>query len=171
MESLRSDIRSAIRIVRRAPGFSLVIIAVLALGIGSNTALFSALDQTVIRPLPYADPNRLVALWEDFTAFGVSKGRVSPATFLDWRKRTRAFEEIAAYAGPRSMDISGGGAPEELLGMSVTANFLPMLGVQPLLGRTFLSTEEGPESKVAVLSFGLWQRRFGATRSYLVSRC
>ena len=73
-------------------------------------------------------------LWEDFSAFGTAKNRVSPATFLDWRKRTQSLQEIAAYAGGRNMDLAGDGAPEEVLGLSVTANLIPMLGVQPLLG-------------------------------------
>jgi putative ABC transport system permease protein len=156
-----ADFRHAIRIFRRAPGFSLAVVGALALGIGANSAIFSALDQTVIRPLPYREPARLAMLWEDFSAFGVPKSRVSPATFLDWRKRTRIFEQVGAYGGPRNMDMSGAGPPEEVLGLSVTANLLPMLGVSPLVGRTFLKSEEGPETKAVVLSYRLWQRRFG----------
>ena len=161
MGAASADLRHSIRLLRRAPGFALAVVGALALGIGANTAIFSALDQTVIRPLPYRQPDRLAMLWEDFSAFGVPKGRVSPATFLDWRRRTRTFEQVAAYAGPRNMDVSGGGPPEEVLGMSVTANLLPLLGVPPLAGRTFSQSEEGPDRKVIVLSYRLWQRRFG----------
>ncbi len=161
MGAFLSELRYALRLLRRSPGFTFAVVAVLALGIGSNAAIFSALDQIVIRPLPYRAPDRLVTLWEDFSAFGQAKNRVSPATLLEWRARSRTLEQIAAYAGPRNMDLSGGGQPEEALGMSVSANLLPMLGVQPLLGRVFSSGEEGPEAKVAILSYRLWQRRFG----------
>jgi putative ABC transport system permease protein len=92
MESLPADFRYAIRLLSRAPGFTLAVVVILALGIGSNSAIFTALDQIVIRPLPYADPDRLAMLWEDFSAFGVPKQRVSPATFADWRKRTQVFQ-------------------------------------------------------------------------------
>jgi len=160
MESVLSDLRYAIRILARSPGFTLGVVTVLALGIGSNAAIFSAIDQTVIRPLPYHDPSKLVMLWEDFSAFGVPKSRVSPGTFIDWRRRSRAFDEIAAY-GIRDIDLSGGGPPEQVLGLAVTSNLLPMFGVQPLLGRTFASYEERPGTKAVVLSYRLWQRRFG----------
>jgi predicted permease len=155
------DIRYAVRLFARAPGFALAVVVVLALGIGSNSAIFTILDRTMIRPLPYADPDRLAMLWEDFSAFGSPKNRVSPGTFFDWRKRTQVFEEMAAYAGGRNMDLAGGGPPEEVLGLSVTANLIPLLGVRPLLGRTFYADEEGPETKAVVLSYSLWQRRFG----------
>jgi predicted permease len=160
MKTVLSDVRYAVRILARSAGFTFGVVTVLALGIGSNAAIFSALDQTVIRPLPYHDPSKLVMLWEDFSAFGVPRSRVSPGTFLDWKKRTRAFDEIAAYA-IRGFDLAGGGRPEQVLGLAVTSNLLPLLGVQPLLGRTFASNEEGPETKAVVLSYRLWQRRFG----------
>src|SRR6202035_5532220 len=122
------DLRYAIRLLSRAPGFTLAVVLVLALGIGSNSAIFTVLDKTVMRPLPFADPNRLAMLWEDFSAFGSPKNRVSPGTFFDWRKRTQVFKEIAAYAGGRNMDLAGG-TPEEVFGLSVTANLIPLLGV------------------------------------------
>src|SRR5579883_1535267 len=95
-----------LRGIARSPGVSAAIVGMLALGIGSTCAMFTALDQTVIRPLPYADPGRLAMVWEDFSAFGVPRNRVSPGTFLDWQRRTRTFESLAAYAGPREMDLS-----------------------------------------------------------------
>jgi putative ABC transport system permease protein len=157
-----SDVRYTVRVLSKAPGFTLAVVLVLALAIGSNSAIFSALDQIVIRSLPYADPDRLVMLWEDFSAFGVAKNRVSPATFLDWRRRNQAFEDIAAYAGPATMDLSGGGPPEEVLGQSVTANLLSLVGVPAMLGRTFRPDEEHVDSLVVVLSHRLWQRRFNS---------
>src|SRR5262249_14863011 len=161
MQNLLSDALYSLRLLRRAPGFALAVILILALGIGANSALFTALDRTLIRPLPYASPDRLMMLWEDFSAFGAPKQRVSPGTFLDWKKRTHAFDEVAAYGG-RVFNLSGDGAPEEVLASGVTANLLPMLGVRPLLGRTFTPDEDAPGNKTVVLSYRLWARRFGA---------
>src|SRR5580704_4052127 len=161
---MRSDIRYALRVLGRAPGFTFTVVLVLALGIGANSAIFSAVDTALIRPLAYRDPGHLAMLWEDFSAFGVPKNRVSPATFLDWGKRSQTFEEIAAYAGPATMALggsaAGSGTPEEVIGQSVTWNLLSMLGISPVAGRTFLKQEEHPDSDVVVLSHGLWQRRF-----------
>jgi hypothetical protein len=106
VETVGQDVRYATRMLGRSPGFTIAVVLFLALGIGANSAVFSALDQTVIRPLPYADPGRLAMLWEDFSAFGVVKNRVSPATFLDWRKRSQTFAEMAAYVGAGTMDLS-----------------------------------------------------------------
>jgi putative ABC transport system permease protein len=160
MHNLLADARHSLRLLRRAPGFALAVILILGLGIGANSALFTALDHALIRPLPYANPDRLMVLWEDFSAFGVPQQRVSPATFLDWKKRTHAFDEVAAYGG-RVFNLSGGGTPEEVLGSGVTANLLPMLGVRPLLGRTFTPDEDAPGNKTVVLTHRLWTRRFG----------
>ena len=167
MEALLADLRYSVRLLLRAPAFALAVIVILALGIGANSALFTALDRTVIRPLPYSDPDHLAMLWEDYTAFGVPKNRVSPGTFLDWRKRTQTFAEIAAYSGPGELDLAGGGPPEEVLGPRVTTNLLAMLGVPPLLGRTFTEEENSPDAKAVVLSYRLWQRRFGGDRDLL----
>jgi putative ABC transport system permease protein len=164
MSATLVDIRHSARVLRRAPGFALAVIVILALGIGANSALFTAVDQTVIRPLPYANPDRLVMLWEDFSTFGVPKQRVSPGTFMDWKRHTQAFDEIAAYGG-RVFNLSGGGPPEEVFGEGVTANLLPMLGVPSLLGRTFTPDEDAPGNKTVVLSYGLWKRRFAGDAS------
>jgi len=166
MQSLIADIRYALRLLARSPGFTIAVVLVLALGIGANSAIFTALDRTVIRPLPYSDPDRIAAVWEDFSAFGSPKSRVSPATFVDWKKRNQAFADMAAY-GARSADLSGGGAPEEVQGLAVTANLFPLLGVTPLLGRTFDKSEESPETRAVVLSYRLWQRRYAGDRNLL----
>jgi len=161
LATIVQDIRYAVRRLISAPGFTVATIVILALGIGANSALFTALDRTVLRPLPYPNPDRLVALWEDYSALtGSPKNRVSPGTFVDWRKRAQTFEEIAAYSGPTVRDLSGGGTPEEIRGVNVTAGLLPMLGVQPLLGRTFTEPENAPGVKLVVLGYRLWRRRF-----------
>jgi predicted permease len=159
MEPLLSDLRYAIRLLLRSPGFAIAVILILALGIGANAALFTALDRTVIRPLPYSDPDHLAALWEDFSAFHVPKNRVSPATYLDWQRRSRIFEGIAAWGGAE-VNLAEGGPPENVIGSRVSANLLPMLGVAPMLGRTFTAAENVPGVNAVVLSYRLWQRRF-----------
>jgi len=166
---MRSDLRYALRLLWRSPGFTFAVIFVLALGIGANSAIFSAVDQLVIRPLPYPGSARLTMLWEDFSAFGVPRNRVSPATFLDWRRRSQVFSDMAAWAGPATRDLAGSGPPEEVLGQSVTANLLSLLGTPPLLGRTFRPEEEHEDSDLVVLSYTLWQRRYSGD-PHLVGR-
>jgi predicted permease len=145
--------------------FTLAVSAVMALGIGANAAVFTALDQTVIRPLPFRDPERLVMLWEDFSALGRSpKQRVSPATFMDWRALNRSFEGVGAFALD-GRTLSADGVPREVHGARVTANLLPLLGVGPLLGRTFSADEESQASGPVILGFNLWQGQYGGDPS------
>jgi putative ABC transport system permease protein len=164
MATLFADVRYAMRLLSKAPGFALAVVIVIALGIGANSAIFTLVDKTVIRPLPYRDSDRLAMLWEDFSAFGTPTQRVSPATFLDWRGRNQVFESMGALLGS-AMNLSGGGAPEQVLGVAVTSNLIPTLGVSPILGRTFSASEEAPGTREVILSFRLWQRRFGGDRS------
>lgn len=164
MNAVLVDMRHSLRLLRRAPGFAIAVIAILGLGIGANSALFTALDRTVNRPLPYSNPDGLFMLWEDFSAFGVPKMRVSPGTFMDWKRHTQAFEELAAY-GAREFNLSGSGPPEEVSGAGVTANLLPMLGMPPMLGRTFTPGEDAPGNRTVVLSYRLWKRRFAGDAS------
>jgi len=161
-----ADLRCAVRLLRSAPGFTLSVVLVLALGIGANAAVFSALDQTVIRPLPFADPDRLAMVWEDFSAFGTAKNRVSPATFFDWKRRTHGFADLAAMR-VSVMNLAESGAPEEVLGAAATANLLPLLGIDPRLGRVLSIEEESPGHHVVVLSDRLWRRRFGGDAQLL----
>src|SRR5690242_12208300 len=156
MSGLLVDARYAVRLMRRAPAFSAGVVAILSLGIGVTTALLSAFDQIVVRPLPYAEPARLAMIWEDFSAFGTPKTRVSPATYLDWTVRARSFEAFAALRGS-VMNLSESGPPEEVAGYGVTASLFPLLGVVPLIGRTISQDEEPPGHQVVVLSYNLWQ--------------
>ena len=161
MRTLAADLRYASRVLRRAPAFTATVVVILAIGIGANAAVFSALDQTVIRPLPYRDPGRLAMIAEDFSAFGMPKNRVSPATFLDWQRRTRAFEGLAAMR-LAVMNLAESGAPEQVLGVAACANLLAIVGVQPIAGRTFDADEEAADRRVVVLSELVWRRRFNA---------
>jgi predicted permease len=155
------DVRSGLRQIRRNPGFSAIAIATLALGIGANAAMFSAVDAVLIRPLPYADATRLVMVWDDSTRTGGdAKFFSTPAEWHAWRRDNTVFTDIAA-SQPADAVLSGAGAPEELPARKVSGNFCSVLGVHAQLGRVFTADEDARAVKVVVISHGLWQRRFG----------
>ena len=166
-ERLLRDVRHALRQIRRNPGFSAIAIATLALGIGVNTAMFSAVDAVLLRPLPFADADRLVMVWDDNTKTdSAARFFSTPAEWGEWRRRNTVFTDIAA-TDPGSVTVSGDGEPEELPGRRVTGNFWTVLGVQPLLGRVFTEEEDAQGARVAVISHGLWQRRYGGSPAVL----
>jgi len=163
LDSLEQDGRYALRQIRRNPAFSAIAIATLALGIGVNTAMFSAVDAVLIRPLPYADGGRLVMVWDDNSRVGDSKHFFStPPEWYEWRRHNTVFTDIAATQ-PGDAALSGNGEPEELPARKVTGNFWNVLGSAPLLGRVFTEDEDARGDRVVVISYGLWQRRFGAS--------
>lgn len=160
---LARDIRYAARLLLRAPGFAAIALLTLALGIGANTAMFSVLNAVLLRPLPYADPDRLVLVGEPGRARSVSN--VGYTTFLDWRERSRGFDEMALIRSWIPTLITNG-EPERINGLRVSANFFHMLGVQPALGRDFTAAEDTPDRwRAVILSDGLWRRRFGGNPS------
>lgn len=148
-----------LRFLWNQPGFSALAILTLALGIGVNVALFSALEAVVINPLPFPDADRLVAVYEDSSFVGYKKNTPSPANFLDWRREAKSFEDMAATRGCRAV-LSGDGAPEDLPCRNVAWNLWPMLGVKPILGRWFTAAEDHPQPDVVMISEGLWTRRY-----------
>ena len=161
LEQLARDLSLALRQIRRNPGFSAIAIATLALGIGVNTAMFSAVDAVLIRPLPYADADRLVMIWDDIEPDGDSaKFFSTPPEWYEWRRHNTVFTDIAATQ-PGDATLSGDGEPEELPARKVTGNFWSVLGARPLLGRVFTEEEDARGVRVVVISHGLWQRRFG----------
>lgn len=164
MEFLLSNLRSAFRQMKRNPGFFAVAIAALALGIGANTAIFSAVEAVLLRPLPYAQPGRLVMVWEDASFVGFAFNTPAPANYMDWKARNDVFTDMAATRSS-NRSLTGDGAPEQLFGERVTPNFFDLLGMQPALGRTLTAEEDKAHSAVVVLSYGLWQRRYGADKS------
>jgi hypothetical protein len=166
LEQLTRDARYGVRQVRRNPAISGIAIATLALGIGVNTAMFSAVDAVLIRQLPYVDAGRLVMIWDDLSRTGFSKHYSTPAEWHEWRRSNTVFTDIAA-AEPGQATLSGDGEPAELPGRKVTANLWTVLGVQPLIGRVFTEDEDVRGVRVAVISYGLWQRRFGASPDVL----
>jgi predicted permease len=160
VEQFAGDVRYGLRQVRRNPSFSAIAIATLALGIGVNTAMFSAVDAVLIRPLPYADADRLVMIWDEMSHVGFPKHQPTPAEWHEWRRLNTVFTDIAATQ-TSAATLSGDGEPEQVPGRKVTANFWPLLGVRPLLGRVFTEDEDTRGAAVAIISHGLWQRRFG----------
>jgi predicted permease len=158
----RQDIRLAVRSLRGAPGFTVTTILVAAIGIGANTAVFSVTDHVLVRPLPFANAGELVQVWEDYSAQGYPQSEASPANWRDWRRQNRSFETLAAYTFA-SMNLIGAGAPERVEVARMSADMLPMLGIQPALGRWFAPDEEKPGAAgTLLLSDSLWKMRFGA---------
>jgi putative ABC transport system permease protein len=161
MENLFHDLRYGVRMLSKSPAFTAVAIVTLALGIGANTAIFSVVNAVLLRQLPYADSERLVAVWERNLPRGRVKNSISPANFLDWRAQNNSFEQMAGLFDFR-LNLTGFDDPEELATQVVTPNFFDVLGSPALIGRTFVPEEgEQGHDPVAVLSYGLWQRRFG----------
>lgn len=151
--------RSTLRQLRHNPGFFLVAIATLALGIGANTAIFSAVEALLLRALPYGDASRLVIVWEDASFIGFAHNTPAPANYLDWRAQNHSFTDMAALRYS-TVSLTGDQAPEQLVGGRVTANFLHVLQAQPLLGRPWTAQEDTAETKCTLISYGLWQRHF-----------
>ncbi len=159
-------LRYGARTLMKTPGFTLIAVITLALGIGANSAIFSVVNSVLLRELPYREPQRLVMVWSDRPQLqartGMSEFPVSAADFTDWRDQNQGFEQIAAFHS-QSLNITGGGEPEFLGGVRASANLFALLGVEARHGRVFLPEEDQPgNNRVVVLSDGLWQRRFGS---------
>jgi putative ABC transport system permease protein len=160
MVTLLKDVRYGVRMLLRNPGFTVVAVIALALGIGANAAIFSVVNGVLLRPLPYPEPERLMMILEtklpQFPEFSVA-----PGNFLDWKKQNTVFERLVAFKGT-SLNLIGAGDPERLRSLKVTEGFFAMLGAQPQMGRDFLLEEDQPgRNNVVIMSHGLWQRRFG----------
>ena len=162
LETLLSDARYALRGQRAQPGFALVVLFTLALGIGANSAIFSVVDAALLRPLPFASPDQLVHVWETQLGDVHSRSEASYPDFIDFRARTRTFSALEGFNGTNVI-WSGSGETRMLRGLRVTAGFLSLLGVQPRLGRNFAAGEDGPEgSPVVIVSDELWRRELGS---------
>ena len=141
------DIRYAFRTLLKRPGFTVIVVLTLALGIGANTTIFSAIDAVLLNPLPYKDPDRLVVIWETNKHLGPEmwdRNEVAMGNFLDWRSRNQNFDQLAALFDT-AMNLTGVGEPQRIQSCVVTTNFFQAIGVQPMLGRSFLPEEENPE--------------------------
>jgi putative ABC transport system permease protein len=159
MSSFIADVRYALRLLRQSPGFTFFAICALALGMGANTAIFSTLSAVILRPLPYDDPERVVMVFEDATSIGFAHNTPAPANFYDWRDQNLSFVDMAA-ARSRTRAVTGDGAAEQLAGFATTSNFFSVVGVHPIIGRTFTEAEDRDDAHVVVISYGLWQRRY-----------
>jgi predicted permease len=161
MRTLLQDLRFGARVLLKKPGFTIVAVVTLALGIGANTAVFSLINAVLLRPLQFHEPERLVMVWEEASFAGFPRQEPAPANYVDWKSQQTVFEDMAAMAFS-SFRLTGDGEPQQIWAHSVTANFFPMLGVAPALGRTFSPDEEKEGAgKVVVLSHKLWQMRYG----------
>ncbi|HET9296894.1 MAG TPA: ABC transporter permease [Candidatus Binatia bacterium] len=167
MRTLWQDLRYSLRMLVKHPGFTLIAVITLALGIGANAAIFSIINGVLLRALPYEEPDQIVTLWENNTKENIARDDVSPANFLDLRERQKVFSEIA-FANPHSMDYAGSGEPEVIRTTTVSKGFFEIFGSGALLGRTFLPEEyEQGKNQVILLSHGIWQRRFGGDKSII----
>src|SRR2546428_11365514 len=163
MHTLIQDLRYGIRMLAKSPGITIIAVLALGLGIGANTAIFSVVNAALLRPLPYADPDRLVRLSEDSPQ--VPQMSISYPNFLDWRQQNKVFSGIAGMQF-RSLNLTGKDEPERLAGRGVSAEFFDVLGVKPALGRSFAADEDRPGANpVCIISHGLWQRRFGSDQN------
>lgn len=161
MTGLLGDVRLAVRTILRRPGTSLAIVAVLAVGVAANAAMFAGFDAWIVRPLPFADPDKLVAVCESQPKLGRLQHSVAPATFADWREQQRVFSAMAAL-GRATFVLDDQSEPQNITGAMVSAGLFPLLGVEPVLGRQFLPEEDregGP--RAALIGHRLWERRFG----------
>jgi putative ABC transport system permease protein len=160
LETGLQDVRYGLRVLRKSPGFTMATVLTLALGIGANATMFSSIDSLVLHPLAFSDPDRLVAVSETQRRTGFEPENVAPADFVDWAKQSTVFTSMAAYQG-WDADLTGRDEPEHLHGARVSPGFFSILGVGTALGRTFAPEEDQPGSdRVAVISYGLWKRRF-----------
>ncbi len=162
METLLQDLRFGMRMLFQRPGFTAVIILALALGIGANTAIFSVVNAVLLRPLPYAEPERLVQVWEYRPRQNLNQQESSASEYAAWRDQNQVFEQMAAI-DYGDYNLTGNQEPERVSGARVSASYFTLLGVKPAFGRTFAVEEDQPDrNNVVVLSHKLWQRRFAA---------
>ena len=165
MQTLASDVRYALRVLRRAPAFAIAVVTVLALGIGATTAIFSIVNAVLLRPLPFAEPDRLVRLFHvpPQSAFpGMPRFSLSAANFYDWQREARSFDGMAMYRF-RQFTLTGTGTPQSLVAGALGAGFFDIVRARPALGRVFLAEEDAPgRGRVVILSHRFWQSHFGA---------
>jgi putative ABC transport system permease protein len=170
IETFAQDIRYALRTLRRAKWISLAAVATLALGIGANTALFSVIDSVLLRSLPFPEPDRLMMLAQRDPRTGASMDYFAPTTFFDWRSQNHSFSSMSAIETVDSVQMTFGGhaEPAQMTGQGVSASFLDVLGVRPILGRNFTPDEDFPNrNKVALVSYALWQSHFGGSAAVI----
>src|SRR5205085_2896292 len=164
MNTLWQDVRYGARTLWKRPGFTLVAVITLALGVGAHTTIFSVVNAVLLRPVPFPDADRLVLVWENRADDPADFNIVSAPNFLDWQRQNDVFESMAMFdSAGKGYNLSGGGEPQRASGVRVSWSFFEALGVKPSLGRGFLPEEETfGKHRVVVLSDGLWRSRYGA---------
>ncbi|MDH3424733.1 MAG: ABC transporter permease, partial [Gemmatimonadota bacterium] len=156
------DLRFALRTLRSSPGFTLVVMATLGLGIGINTAIFSLVNGVFLRPLPYAEPDRMMTVWEANPQLDIVQDGVSAGTYRDWVERSGSFATLGAYS-LETFVLGGVDEPMQISGASISPSVFDVVEVRPALGRGFRDEEATPgNNSVVVLSYGLWSQRFGS---------
>src|SRR5438309_10463272 len=165
------NLRYALRVLGKKPLFTAIVVLTFALGIGANTAVFSVLNAVLLRPLPFHEPQNLVALGEYDTREKADPGTeidsISYLDYVDFRDQRHVFDRVAVYTNQSVSTLTDGTEATNVQGETVSADLFPLLGIQPVLGRTFLPNEDEPGNRVVILSHGLWQRRFGADRDII----
>src|SRR5437879_6533549 len=167
LPEFKADLRYGLRIMRKSPGFSTIAVLTLALGIGANAAMFGIVYGVLYRPLSFPDEARIAAVHMNFSPQNNPRGNLSIADFVDWQTNNTSFERLAAYSRSR-FTLTGETQAEQVAGAAVTADFFSILGLQPILGRTFQPGDDaagGPN--LVVISASLWRRRFGGTRGVI----
>jgi putative ABC transport system permease protein len=168
MNTFLQDVRQALRALRKSPVTMGIAICSMALGIGATTAIYTVVQHVLLRSTPYKDPDRLLMIWESSPARGVDRMPVRAGNFVDWRQRTRVFEDVAISMDTQPYFLTGSGEPKSVLGYRFSANMFSVLGMQPMIGRTFSAAEDKPGADhVVVLSHKLWTERFNADRGIL----
>src|SRR3954467_647156 len=167
-DTFLQDLRYGVRMLAKSPGFAVIAILTLALGIGANTAIFSVVNGVLLNPLPFPHPEQIVSLFTEMPNF--KNGSISYPNFLDWRRMNRSFSAIAAYR-QHGFNLAGNGAPERLHGEMISAGFFEILGVNPIMGRTFSADEDHLGANPTVMiTEGLWQRKFGGRKDIIGQR-
>ena len=166
LETMVQDLRYAVRILRKSPGFTMTAVAVLALAIGANTAMFSVLNAVLLRPLPYQSPDQLAMLWTEDPTQGFREGRSALWDVEQWRSQSRSFADMATFDA-LSTFLTGADGVEQIVGASISPNLLPLLGVRPVLGRSFSTEEAEQRQRLVLISYRFWQARFGGSHDAL----
>ncbi len=166
VETTAQDLRYAVRTLRKSPGFTMTAVAVLALAIGANTAMFSVLNAVLLRPLPYRSPEQLAMLWTEDPTQNLREGRSALWDVEQWRSQSQSFADMATFDAVSTM-LTGADGVEQIVGASISPNLLPLLGVRPVLGRSFSTEEAEQRQRLVLISHRFWQARFGGSHDAL----
>src|ERR1700743_2187978 len=167
MAMWNDQLRQTLRRLSRAPLFTAITLITLAAGIGANTVIFSVVEGVLLKPLPYPHPEQLIGVWHTAPGIGIKELNMAPSIYFIDREQNTTFQDIGVYDGD-SLSVTGAGQPEQVVGLDVTDGTLPMLGVQPALGRLFTREDDSPSAPDTVLlSYGYWRQKFGGDTSVI----